>query len=139
VAIALLSFGVWAHHMFTVGLGHADGFVLCRLDDAHRDSHGREGAQLERHAVSAGASASRRRCSSASRSSSSFSAAASRGISHAIVPLDWQTKNSYYLVAHFHLCRGRRHPLRNPGRVHYWFPKMSGRMLSEKLGSGRSG
>jgi heme/copper-type cytochrome/quinol oxidase subunit 1 len=24
------------------------------------------------------------------------------GISHAIVPLDWQTKNSYYLVAHFH-------------------------------------
>ncbi len=30
VAIALLSVGVWAHHMFTVGLGPHDGFVLRR-------------------------------------------------------------------------------------------------------------
>jgi heme/copper-type cytochrome/quinol oxidase subunit 1 len=24
------------------------------------------------------------------------------GVSHAVAALDWQTKNSYYLVAHFH-------------------------------------
>ena len=38
------------------------------------------------------------------------------GISHAIAPLDWQTKNSYYLVAHFHFVVRRRDRLRDPRR-----------------------
>jgi len=56
------------------------------------------------------------------------------GISHAVVPLDWQTKNSYYLVAHFHYVAVGGILFAILAAVHYWFPKMSGRMLSERLG-----
>jgi cytochrome c oxidase subunit 1/cytochrome c oxidase subunit I+III len=56
------------------------------------------------------------------------------GVSHAIVPLDWQTKNSYYLVAHFHYVAVGGILFAILAALHYWFPKMSGRMLSERLG-----
>jgi heme/copper-type cytochrome/quinol oxidase subunit 3 len=56
------------------------------------------------------------------------------GISHAIVPLDWQTKNSYFLVAHFHFVAVGGIVFAVLGGIQYWFPKMSGRMMSESLG-----
>src|SRR5262249_40655327 len=56
------------------------------------------------------------------------------GISHAIVPLDWQTKNSYFLVAHFHNVAVGAIVFAVIAAVQYWFPKMSGRMMSESLG-----
>ncbi len=56
------------------------------------------------------------------------------GVSHAAAALDWQTKNSYYLVAHFHFVFVGLIVFAILGALHYWFPKMSGRMLSERLG-----
>ena len=56
------------------------------------------------------------------------------GISHAIIPLDWQTHNSYFLVAHFHYVAVGGIFFALLAGLHYWFPKMSGRMLSERLG-----
>jgi cytochrome c oxidase subunit 1/cytochrome c oxidase subunit I+III len=56
------------------------------------------------------------------------------GVSHAVAPLDWQTKNSYYLVAHFHFVFVGLIVFAILGALHYWIPKMSGRMLSESLG-----
>ena len=56
------------------------------------------------------------------------------GISHASVPLDWQTKNSYFLVAHFHFVAVGAIVFAAIGGLHYWFPKMTGRMMSESLG-----
>ncbi|MGI8435851.1 MAG: cbb3-type cytochrome c oxidase subunit I, partial [Chthoniobacterales bacterium] len=56
------------------------------------------------------------------------------GVSHAVAPLDWQTKNSYYLVAHFHFVFVGLIVFAILGALHYWVPKMSGRMLSERLG-----
>jgi cytochrome c oxidase subunit I+III len=50
------------------------------------------------------------------------------------VPLDLQLHDTFFIVAHFHyvLIGGSVFPLL--GGVHYWFPKMTGRMLSESLG-----
>jgi cytochrome c oxidase subunit 1 len=52
----------------------------------------------------------------------------------ASVPLDLQMHDSYFVVAHFHyvLIGGAVFPLL--GAVTYWFPKFSGRMMTEPLG-----
>jgi cytochrome c oxidase subunit I+III len=56
------------------------------------------------------------------------------GVMIASVPFDAQVHDTYFIVAHFHyvLIGGAVFPLF--GGVYYWFPKLSGKMLSEKAG-----
>jgi cytochrome c oxidase subunit 1 len=56
------------------------------------------------------------------------------GVMVASVPLDTQLHDSYFVVAHFHyvLIGGAVFPLL--GAIYYWFPKITGRMMSEELG-----
>jgi cytochrome c oxidase subunit I len=56
------------------------------------------------------------------------------GIFTASVPVDLQVHDTYFVVAHFHyvLIGGAVFPLF--AALAYWFPKITGRMLSEKLG-----
>src|SRR5256884_6620083 len=63
-----------------------------------------------------------------------FLCAGITGVSHAVVPLDWQTKNSYFLIAHFHFVAAGAILFALMAGIQYWFPKMTGRMLSERLG-----
>jgi cytochrome c oxidase subunit 1 len=56
------------------------------------------------------------------------------GVMTASVPLDWQIHDTFFVVAHLHyvLIGGSVFPLL--GSIHYWFPKITGRMLSEAMG-----
>src|ERR1044072_1585652 len=56
------------------------------------------------------------------------------GVMLASVPLDLQLHDTYFVVGHFHyvLIGGAVFPLL--GAVYYWFPKLTGRLLEERLG-----
>jgi cytochrome c oxidase subunit I len=56
------------------------------------------------------------------------------GIMLATAPFDWQLTNSYFVVAHFHYIIVGGILFAIFAAFYYWFPKMTGRMLSEKLG-----
>src|SRR6202162_3064623 len=49
-------------------------------------------------------------------------------------PFDWQLGNSYFVVAHFHYVIVGGILFCLFAAFYYWFPKMTGRMLSESLG-----
>ena len=56
------------------------------------------------------------------------------GIMLALPPFDLQATDSYFVVAHFHYVMGGGALLAFFGATYYWFPKITGKMLSEKIG-----
>jgi cytochrome c oxidase subunit 1/cytochrome c oxidase subunit I+III len=133
VAIAILSFGVWGHHMFTVGLGHTMDLFFAAASLLIAIPTGVKVLNWSTTLVGG-----RIRLSTAMLFCLAFLVhflcGGLTGITHAVVPLDWQTKNSYYLVAHFHFVAVGAIVFAILAGVYYWFPKISGRRLSERIG-----
>lgn len=133
VAIAFLSLLVWAHHMFTMGLGHTVDLFFVASSMLIAIPTG-----VKVLAWSATMIGGRVKLDTPMlfcvAAIVQFLIAGLTGISLASAALDWQAKNSYYLVAHFHYVFVGLIVFALLGAVHYWFPKMNGRLLSERIG-----
>jgi cytochrome c oxidase subunit 1 len=132
-AIGFMGWGVWAHHMFTVGLGPAANaaFAVSTMFIAVPT-----GVKIFNWmATLAGGSL---RFKTPMLFSIGFIAmfiiGGLSGVTHSIVPHDTQQQDTYYIVAHFHyvLFGGAIFGLFSG--IYYWFPKIFGRMMDERLG-----
>ncbi|HET7655064.1 MAG TPA: cytochrome c oxidase subunit I [Acidimicrobiales bacterium] len=56
------------------------------------------------------------------------------GVMVAVLPFDWQVTDSYFVVAHFHYVLNGAVVFPIFGAIYFWYPKMCGRLLSERLG-----
>jgi cytochrome c oxidase subunit I+III len=56
------------------------------------------------------------------------------GVMVSILPFDWAVTDSYFIVAHLHYVLNGAVVFPIFGAVYYWMPKMTGKMLNERLG-----
>jgi heme/copper-type cytochrome/quinol oxidase subunit 1 len=56
------------------------------------------------------------------------------GVFLALFPVDWQLNETYFVVAHIHFVLMGGSAFTIFAAIYYWFPKITGRMLSEGLG-----
>ena len=134
VAIAFLGLLVWAHHMFatptaTVVLAF---FMLSLVHDrgAHRD----QDLQLDRHALARLGSSFKTPLYFAAAVPGLFVIGGISGVILAIFPVDWQLTDTYFVVAHLHYVLFGGSVFGIFAGLYYWFPKMTGRLMSEGLG-----
>ncbi len=134
IAIAFLSFGVWAHHMFAVGLGPLADAVFASttmliavptgvkifnwIGTMHRGSVSFKTPMLFAVGFIA-----------------MFIIGGVTGIMHASPPADLIQHDTYFIVAHIHYVLIGGSIMALFAGIYYWFPKMSGRMLNETLGA----
>ncbi len=133
VAIAFLSLAVWAHHMFAVGLGHPADLFFAISSMAIAVPTG-----VKIFNWTATLYGGRLRFTTSMLFALGFLAMFTigglSGIAFAAVPIDWQLTDSYFVVAHFHYVLFGGTALGVFAGVYYWFPKITGRMLSERIG-----
>ncbi|HLI80576.1 MAG TPA: cytochrome c oxidase subunit I [Candidatus Binataceae bacterium] len=134
VAIAFLSFTVWAHHMFAVGMSHVANLAFGVASMLIAVPTG-----IKIFNWTATMYGGRIRFTTAMKFAIAFlitfTIGGLSGISFAVFPLDWQLTDTYYLVAHFHYVLFGGSVFGIFAGFYYWFPKISGRMLSERLGT----
>ena len=133
IGIAFFSMLVWAHHMFTTGLGTGlDSFFMISsmviavptgikifnwLATTWRGKLILDTPMLFALGFLA-----------------LFTMGGLSGIFLAAFPVDWQVTDTYYVVAHFHYVLFGGSMFGIFGGLYYWWPKMFGRLLDERLG-----
>jgi len=132
--IAFLGFGVWAHHMFAVGMGPIADTVF--------------GVTTMLIAIPTGVKifnwiftmwGGELRFTTAMKFAITlvglFTVGGISGVMHASPPADLQQTDTYFIVAHFHYVLVAGSMMGLFGGVYYYFPKFTGRLLDETLGS----
>jgi cytochrome c oxidase subunit 1 len=132
-AIAFVSLGVWAHHMFTVGMTSTGNifFVVSTMMVGVPT-----GIKIFNWLGTMWGG--KLRFTTPMLFSIAFLfqflIAGLTGIMLACAPWDWQLNDSYFLIAHFHYVLVGAIVFMVFAAIHYWFPKATGRLLSERLG-----
>jgi len=133
VAVAFMSFGVWVHHMFATGMPvQAMSFFSAVSLIIVLPS----GVQF--FAWIATMWKGRVRFTTPMLFAIGFLLifllGGITGATLATMPFDWQVTDSYYVVAHFHYVLNGAVVFPIFGAIYFWYPKMSGRKLSERWG-----
>jgi cytochrome c oxidase subunit 1 len=131
-AIAFISLGVWAHHMFSVGMSRAQDlfFVVSSLLVSIPT-----GIKFFNWLATLYGG----RISLASPMLfafgflSMFLIGGLTGIMLALAPFNFQVTDTYFVVGHFHWVLIGGTLFGTFAGIHYWYPKATGRMLSERL------
>ena len=133
VLIGFMGWGVWSHHMFSVGLGPIADAVFSSTTMLIAIPTGVKIfnwiATLWGGAIR-GATA----LHFAVGFIAMFIIGGLSGVTHASAPADLQQTDTYYVVAHIHYVLFGGTILGLFAGVYYWWPKMTGRLLSEPLG-----
>ena len=130
-AIAGLSMGVWAHHMFTTGAVVDPFFAAMSFLIAVPTGvkffnwiGTMWGGQLTFPAPMLFALGFM----------SNFLIGGVTGVMVASPPIDFQARDSYFLVAHFHYVLGGGSLFAIFAAIYFWYPKISGYLLDDRLG-----
>jgi len=133
-SIGLVGFGVWAHHMFASGLGPVSVAVFSIATMAIAIPTGVKifnwlltmwGGKIWYTAA----------MKFAIGLVVLFTIGGLSGVTHAVAPSDTQQTDTYYIVAHFHYVLFGGMVFGLFSGFYYWWPKVFGKMLNEKLGS----
>jgi cytochrome c oxidase subunit I+III len=132
VAMGFLSFGIWVHHMFTVGIPHlalaffSAGSAIVAVPTAVQVfawlatlAHGRPRWNVPMLWIFG--------------FFSTFVIGGLTGVMLAIVPFDWQAHDSYFVVAHFHYVAGGAVAFPLVAGLYYWLPLLTGREAVHRL------
>ncbi|WP_318616026.1 cytochrome c oxidase subunit I [Sporosarcina sp. YIM B06819] len=133
VLIGFLGFMVWAHHMFTVGLGPTANAIFAVATMAIAVP---TGVKIFNWLLTiwGGSITVTTPMLYALGFIPSFVMGGVTGVMQGAAPLDYQLHDSYFIVAHFHYVIVGGVVLAILAAVHLWWPKMFGTMLDEKLG-----
>jgi cytochrome c oxidase subunit 1 len=133
VAIGFISLGVWAHHMFSVGMSPAANTYFAIATGLVGVPTGIKlfnwigtmwGGRIQLRTPMLFAIAVLVQ----------FLIAGITGVMLSVAPFDWQLTDTYFVVAHFHFVLIGGLLFAIFAAVYYWYPKATGRMLSERLG-----
>jgi cytochrome c oxidase subunit I len=133
IFIGFMGFAVWSHHMFTTGLGPVVNTAFALTSFVIGIPTGIKvfnwigtiwGGQVRFATPMLYAIAFL----------ITFVIGGITGIMLAVPPFDAQAHDTYFVVAHFHYIMGGGALMAFFGGLYYWFPKMSGRMMDERIG-----
>jgi cytochrome c oxidase subunit 1 len=132
-AIGFVGWGVWAHHMFASGLGPISVAVFSISTMAIAIPTGVKiinwtltmwGGKLQFTTAMLFAIAL----------IIEFTIGGLSGVTHSVAPSDTQQTDTYYIVAHFHYVLFGGAVMGIFAGFYYWWPKIFGKMLDERLG-----
>ena len=132
LGVGVFSFGLWAHHMFTAGLGVLEMSFVSAASMAVAVPTAIQVfawiATLWKGKVQRGAPAL-----FLMGFMFIFVLGGLTGVMVAVIPFDWQVHDTYFVVAHFHyvLIGGMVFPVF--AAMYYWLPLVNGNRLSEPL------
>jgi len=132
IALAFLSFGIWVHHMFTVGIPHlalaffSAGSAIVAVPTAVQVfawlatlAHGRPRWNVPMLYIFGFFFV--------------FVLGGLTGVMLAIVPFDWQAHATYFVVAHMHYVVGGALAFPMLAALYYWLPLLTGRTAVHQL------
>jgi cytochrome c oxidase subunit 1 len=133
IAIGFISFGVWAHHMFSVGMTSVSNtfFAASTMIIAVPT-----GVKIFNWTATMYGGKLRLATPMLFCLAFLFQFLISglTGVMLGVTPFDWQLTDSYFVVGHFHYVLVGGLAFAVFGGFYYWFPKVFGKMLSEFWG-----